>query len=146
MENESKCVLCSDDGADGNEIIKCTKCTLSAHVLCYGILEADNFICSPCAKSVHVNDIECALCLKKGGAMKTTTNGKWAHVMCALCSKDAQFILVVQKVCISHVDSLKAQLKRSNKRTAHSNIIGIVMNFITVIQKSGYHRTTLKIY
>lgn len=88
-----ECFLCSDkENNDDNKIIKCANCLFSAHVLCYGIPVEDHFMCAPCRENVSAENISCAICLKKGGALKTTTDEKWAHVMCALFTKDAEFV------------------------------------------------------
>lgn len=89
---EIECLLCSDEQTEDNQIIKCKNCSFSAHVLCYGIPDAGNFICAPCRENQCADDIECAICLKKGGVLKTTTNQKWAHVMCTLFMKGAEFV------------------------------------------------------
>lgn len=91
MENNIKCLLCSDESSEENEIKKCTDCGLSVHVLCYGIKNEEKFSCSPCREKVKIDEIECAICQKKGGAFKTTTNEKWAHVIWALFYKGTAF-------------------------------------------------------
>jgi hypothetical protein len=34
---------------------------------------------------------ECCLCCMRGGALKPTTNGKWAHIVCALTIQEIKF-------------------------------------------------------
>jgi len=36
-------------------------------------------------------DVPCVLCPKKGGALKATNTGKWAHVVCGLYNPLANF-------------------------------------------------------
>lgn len=86
-----KCLICEDPSYKKNPIIKCATCEFSAHVCCYGIVVRKNFKCSPCLNDVDVNTINCELCLQKNGAMKKTTNGKWAHVICGLIIPDCVF-------------------------------------------------------
>lgn len=82
--------MCYDEDSSENHIIKCKNCEIQVHVLCYGIQDEQNFICSPCANKV--TSIDCAICGKKDGAMKKTTDDRWVHVICAFFTKKAQFI------------------------------------------------------
>lgn len=34
---------------------------------------------------------ECCLCCLRGGALKPTSNGKWAHIVCALAITEIKF-------------------------------------------------------
>ena len=34
---------------------------------------------------------ECTLCFLRGGALKTTTDGQWCHIVCALSLPDVSF-------------------------------------------------------
>lgn len=90
MSNISKCLCCFDPPEEENPILKCKKCEISAHVLCYGILDTDNFICSPCTNDIDPGSIICDLCLKLNGCMKQTTTGNWVHVLCALFVKGVE--------------------------------------------------------
>ncbi|KAF9589748.1 hypothetical protein IFM89_028657 [Coptis chinensis] len=91
------CGVCqSTDGDPSDPIVFCDGCDLMVHAICYGdplvqgIPEGDWF-CATCEdKKSRVDDGEkekvysCCLCPEKGGIMKPTTDGKWAHVLCAL--------------------------------------------------------------
>ena len=47
--------------------------------------EEEGWLCQRCkATEKEVKDITCVLCPRRGGALKRTTEGKWAHVACAL--------------------------------------------------------------
>ncbi|KAM1169202.1 hypothetical protein ACFX19_031557 [Malus domestica] len=88
------CAVCqSTDGDPSDPIVFCDGCNLMVHASCYGnplikgIPEGDWF-CAQCAFSaVHSQSNEscsCCLCPVKGGAMKPTGDGRWAHIVCAL--------------------------------------------------------------
>ena len=52
---------------------------------CYGVSDNDacgDWVCERCVKSA--SNAECCLCLLRGGALKTTDGGQWAHLVCAL--------------------------------------------------------------
>ena len=73
--NEDYCLVCRyEEYEDGDEIIYCDYCRISFHLSCYGLEEDDknkDFECNNC-KAFGSNGmmIQCALCLKTGGAMK----------------------------------------------------------------------------
>lgn len=120
---EIECLLCSDEQTEDNQIIKCKNCSFSAHVLCYGIPDAGNFICAPCRENQCADDIECAICLKKGGVLKTTTNQKWAHVMCTLFMKGAEF---VDSQSMEPIDISNCKLNKKLKCTFCDATFGVL--------------------
>ncbi|KAA8526729.1 hypothetical protein F0562_009042 [Nyssa sinensis] len=89
------CAVCqSTDGDPSDPIVFCDGCDLMVHTTCYGdplmkgIPEGDWF-CTQCLSSQSSrtgNDevVSCCLCSFSGGAMKPTTDGRWAHLVCAL--------------------------------------------------------------
>ncbi|KAL6283363.1 hypothetical protein ACE6H2_014292 [Prunus campanulata] len=88
------CAICkSTDGDASDPIVFCDGCDLMVHATCYGdplvkgIPEGDWF-CTQCSlSSVPSQSNEpssCCLCPIKGGAMKATRDGRWAHIVCAL--------------------------------------------------------------
>ncbi|XP_008226351.1 PREDICTED: protein Jade-1 [Prunus mume] len=88
------CAICqSTDGDASDPIVFCDGCDLMVHATCYGnplvkgIPEGDWF-CSQCslssASSQSTESSSCCLCPIKGGAMKHTRDGRWAHIVCAL--------------------------------------------------------------
>ncbi|KAJ4977457.1 hypothetical protein NE237_002563 [Protea cynaroides] len=94
------CAICrSTDGDPSDPIVLCDGCDLMVHATCYGkpliqgIPEGDWF-CSRCQVSV-ADEVDagccCCLCPIQGGAVKPTTDGRWAHVMCALLVPEVFF-------------------------------------------------------
>lgn len=52
-------------------------------VACYGVDDHDGvWMCQRCSSGATRAD--CCLCLLRGGALKPTDGGRWAHLTCAL--------------------------------------------------------------
>ncbi|XP_043699247.1 protein Jade-1 [Telopea speciosissima] len=100
------CDIClSTDGDPSDPIVLCDGCDLMVHATCYGkpliqgIPEGEWFcakceISSPSQKLVADEknaDYCCCLCPIKRGAMKPTTDGRWAHIICALLVPEVFF-------------------------------------------------------
>lgn len=59
--------------------------TVHLIIACYGVREcesSDEWECERCATGAASAD--CSLCLLRGGALKPTNGGRWAHLSCAL--------------------------------------------------------------
>ncbi|KAJ3694109.1 hypothetical protein LUZ60_009589 [Juncus effusus] len=91
------CAVCqSTDGDPSDPIVFCDGCDLMVHPTCYGnpliksIPEGDWF-CSVCESKSPKKAKSCVLCPKKGGALKPTTDNKWAHIMCAFLVPEVFF-------------------------------------------------------
>ena len=89
------CAICSStDGNPEDPIVFCDGCDLMVHASCYGnpltsaIPEGDWF-CLRCENKKENTD--CCLCVSKAGPTKPTTDGRWAHVLCALLVPEAFF-------------------------------------------------------
>jgi NuA3 HAT complex component NTO1 len=89
--DEAVCAVCQyDDSHDDNLIIVCDGCDVAVHQVCYGVkkVPAGTWLCDACSHSLRRNPKPpapaCCLCHKKGGAFKTTDDGRWAHIMCAI--------------------------------------------------------------
>nr|KAG5697397.1 hypothetical protein BaRGS_008823 [Batillaria attramentaria] len=73
-------------------LLTCTNCSVCVHASCYGagqVDNPDNWKCSRC--EAFVTRAECCLCVLRGGALKPTTDGNWAHIVCALAVSEVSF-------------------------------------------------------
>ena len=84
-------------------------------VACYGVKflpdGPQNWQCSRCS-SEEPHRAECALCSLRGGALKPTENGRWAHIVCAIANTEVTFKSVSQRepVDISNISRPRATL------------------------------------
>lgn len=118
--SNSKCSVCNDppvcNDKEKNPILKCKKCDLQAHVLCYGIEDDENFVCSPCVSEAGV--VHCAICNKRGGALKQTTDDRWAHVLCTFFTEDSEF---TDKISMEPIDITKVKQPKTQKPCVFCN-------------------------
>ncbi|CAL5191354.1 unnamed protein product [Lathyrus oleraceus] len=81
-----KCNVCHmDEEYETNLFLQCDKCRMMVHARCYGELEPVNgvlWLCKLCRSGAPPPP--CCLCPLIGGAMKPTTDGRWAHLACAM--------------------------------------------------------------
>lgn len=94
------CAVCaSTDGDPSDPIVFCDGCDLMVHASCYGnplaqAIPDGDWFCSLCIAKKNkpaVRRRSCCLCPSSGGAMKRTTDGKWAHISCALLVPEVFF-------------------------------------------------------
>ncbi|PHT39227.1 Histone-lysine N-methyltransferase ATX2 [Capsicum baccatum] len=83
-----KCNVCHmDEEYENNLFLQCDKCRMMVHARCYGEREPMDgvlWLCNLCRPGAPVVSPICCLCPVVGGAMKPTTNGRWAHLACAI--------------------------------------------------------------
>ncbi|XP_074311187.1 uncharacterized protein LOC141647049 [Silene latifolia] len=92
------CAVCeSTDGDPTDPIVFCDGCDLMVHSTCYGnpliksIPEGDWF-CAKCSDfGSSSSSVNCCLCPVKGGAMKPTKDGRFAHIVCAVLVPEVFF-------------------------------------------------------
>ncbi|XP_075401392.1 lysine-specific demethylase 4B isoform X2 [Tenrec ecaudatus] len=114
-ENTEPLPASSYIGDDGTSLlIACAKCCLQVHASCYGIrpeLVTEGWTCSRC--TAHAWTAECCLCNLRGGALQTTTDRRWVHVICAIAVPEARFLSVMERhpVDISAIPEQRWKLK-----------------------------------
>ncbi|XP_038075138.1 lysine-specific demethylase 4A-like isoform X2 [Patiria miniata] len=72
-------------------LLHCNQCKIAVHASCYGESgsESDSWKCRRCKEQDYL--AECCLCNLRGGALKQTTNGRWAHIVCAMAIPEVTF-------------------------------------------------------
>ncbi|XP_042421325.1 histone-lysine N-methyltransferase TRX1-like isoform X2 [Zingiber officinale] len=83
-----RCGVCDmDEEYQDNLFLQCDKCRIMVHAKCYGELEPVDetlWLCNLCRPGAPKVPPKCCLCPVIGGAIKPTTDGRWAHLTCAM--------------------------------------------------------------
>ncbi|KAI8537708.1 hypothetical protein RHMOL_Rhmol09G0045700 [Rhododendron molle] len=107
-----KCNVCDmDEEYENNLFLQCDKCRMMVHAKCYGELEPVDgvlWLCNLCRPGAPNIPPPCCLCPLIGGAMKPTTDGRWAHLACAIW---------IPETCLSDIKKMEPidGLSRINK-------------------------------
>ncbi|KAG8369538.1 hypothetical protein BUALT_Bualt14G0023900 [Buddleja alternifolia] len=107
-----KCNVCHmDEEYENNLFLQCDKCRMMVHARCYGELEPTDgvlWLCNLCRPGAPESPPPCCLCPVIGGAMKPTTDGRWAHLACAIW---------IPETCLSDIKKMEPidGLHRINK-------------------------------
>ncbi|NWQ85276.1 KDM4C demethylase, partial [Burhinus bistriatus] len=107
-ENYPSNAFIDEDGT--SLLISCAKCSVRVHASCYGVPSCEihnEWLCSRCRKEAWT--AECCLCNLRGGALKQTTDNKWAHVICAIAIPEVRFGNVTER---TPIDTSRIPLQR----------------------------------
>ena len=99
-EDLALCAVCQEgDWEDEDQIIFCDECNLSVHQSCYGSgarrIPNGAWYCDACTYSRRTGSKqlqECVFCPRRGGALKRTSDFRWAHIVCGLWIPEAEFL------------------------------------------------------
>lgn len=82
-----RCSVCHmEEEYLNNPFLQCDTCRMMVHANCYGEREPSDgelWHCQLCRPGAPKKCPPCCLCPIPGGAMKRTTDGRWAHLTCA---------------------------------------------------------------
>mmetsp|Transcript_100366 Transcript_100366/g.287198 ORF Transcript_100366/g.287198 Transcript_100366/m.287198 type:complete len:1303 (-) Transcript_100366:2366-6274(-) len=98
VEEDGRCDVCNGETSESSDpIVFCSTCGLGVHQMCYGIarIPEGDWDCDACtAKRLPLQhrppSTRCALCKIRDGAVKQSTCGTWAHLVCVLWTPELQ--------------------------------------------------------
>ncbi|XP_063978608.1 lysine-specific demethylase 4A-like isoform X2 [Diachasmimorpha longicaudata] len=98
---------------ENDKLLRCRECHVTVHASCYGITvlptDLPNWACDKCKAGMV--QATCCLCPMRGGAVKRTSDSRWAHILCALLIPGVTFKDPVNKDPIN-VLTIKTDLVR----------------------------------
>ncbi|CAM6106755.1 unnamed protein product [Calypogeia fissa] len=112
-EHLDRCNVCYlDEEYQDNQLLQCDKCRTMVHMYCYGELEppdGDLWLCNLCRPEAPKRRPFCCLCPVTGGAMKTTTDGRWCHLTCAMWTPETCLVDVKRMEPVDGITSINKE-------------------------------------
>lgn len=111
-----RCDVCKlIDATDDNPVVICERCEVPVHAQCYGSplsinIPDDDWICDRCLDGE--SDQQCALCPLTTGAMKRTSDYKWAHILCSYYIPECFYRLPDALDCVDYLQVPKVRFER----------------------------------
>lgn len=100
-----------------SQLLTCEECKICVHASCYGVSDVTKkWKCTRCTKQMF--SAECCLCCQRGGALKPTSDGKWAHIVCALSIPEVKFENIQKR---EPINAYKITSERSKLRCYYCN-------------------------
>lgn len=113
-----RCTVCYlDEEYTDNLLLQCDKCRIMVHMNCYGELElpdGDLWLCNLCRSEAPKSRPPCCLCPVTGGVLKKTTDGRWAHLMCAMWIPETCLVDVKRMEPVDGINAISKERWRLN--------------------------------
>eukprot|EP00123_Amoebidium_parasiticum_P021483 comp6815_c0_seq1/m.2562 comp6815_c0_seq1/g.2562 ORF comp6815_c0_seq1/g.2562 comp6815_c0_seq1/m.2562 type:complete len:367 (-) comp6815_c0_seq1:184-1284(-) len=110
---EGRCAVWPVCAGTQASLSTCSVCALQVHLECYGLAESTgrDFTCDRCQAKQTAT---CMFCPRSGGALRRSSVGGWAHVVCALFLDGPQFDPLQGRIV---VDSAALSAQREQRCT-----------------------------
>uniref|UniRef100_A0A7I4AAM8 PHD-type domain-containing protein n=1 Tax=Physcomitrium patens TaxID=3218 RepID=A0A7I4AAM8_PHYPA len=157
LNSSDDCCICNGGKVEENKPVNtCKQCFVHVHQSCSGtrgklhddqsrvIAPAYRYCrnCEEVADGTIQSSVSCALCPKKGGALKpTVVTQKWAHVTCALHTNETSS---VDPDVREPIDSITAVVERAHEQEDRCGLCGMNKGICSVKGCRAPYRSSFK--